>query len=102
MSQQTLAEYQVLVNKLVKDRGFDKETIPEVFILLAEEVGELARAIRKSNGQKIDRSRRQHDVEEELADVFFMLIDLSNRLGVDLAQAFADKEKINQKRSWSV
>lgn len=96
-----LEEYQKLVKRLVAERGFDKETVPEVFTLLVEEIGELAKAIRKSNGQKVDKSKRQHEVEEEAADVFWLLIDLCNRLDIDLAQAFEEKEKKNQARSWS-
>lgn len=96
-----LAEYQKLVKYLVVERGFDKETVPEVFTLLVEEIGELAKAIRKANGQKVDKARKQHDVEEEAADVFWLLIDLCNRLDIDLAKAFEDKEKKNQTRKWS-
>lgn len=95
-----LSDYQDLIKKLVVQRGFDKETVPEVFTLLVEEMGELAKAIRKQNGQKVDLSRRQHDVEEEAADVFWLLIDLCNRLDIDLAQAFAKKEAKNETRVW--
>ena len=97
----SLSDYQAMISQLVIERGFDKETVSEVFTVLVEEVGELAKAIRKSNGQKIDKNRHQHNVEEELADVFWLLIDISNRLGVDLAKAFAEKEVLNQKRRWT-
>ena len=97
----TLAAYQKLIHQLKIERGFDKETVPEVFTLLVEEVGELAKAIRKANGQKIDKNSDQYDVEEELADVFWLLIDLSNRLGVDLEAAFMAKEQKNQQRKWT-
>lgn len=76
------------------------ETVPEVFTLLVEEVGELAKAIRKANGQKIGAHSVQRDVAEEAADVFWLLVDLCNRLDIDLAKAFADKEIINQNRTW--
>ena len=95
-----LSDYQELIQKLVIERGFEKETVPEVFTLLVEEVGELAKAIRKANGQKVDAKSRHHDVEEELADVFWLLIDLSNRLHVNLADAFTQKEAKNQTREW--
>lgn len=97
----TLADYQELVRTLAVERGFDEETVPEVFTLLVEEVGELAKAIRKANGQKIDKTARQHDVEEEAADVFWLLIDLCNRLDIDLEAAFRAKEEKNSKRTWS-
>lgn len=96
----TLSDYQTLISGLVAQRGFDTETVPEVFTLLVEEIGELAKAIRKANGQKIGAHSKQHEVAEEAADVFWLLIDLSNRLGIDLEQAFRDKEIINHKREW--
>ena len=49
----SLNEYQALIKKLVVERGYDSETVSEVFILLVEETGELAKAIRKYNGQKV-------------------------------------------------
>ena len=49
----SLNDYQARISKLIIERGYDKETISEVFTLLVEEVGELAKAIRKINGQKI-------------------------------------------------
>lgn len=97
----TLPEYQDLIRRLVVERGFDKETVPEVFTLLVEEVGELAKAIRKTNGQKIDKTSHVHEVEEELADILWMVIDLSNRLDIDLDSAFAAKEAKNKKRIWT-
>jgi len=48
----------------------------------------------------VDKNSRVHDMEEEAADVFWLLIDLCNRLGIDLEKAFADKEKKNQNRVW--
>jgi NTP pyrophosphatase (non-canonical NTP hydrolase) len=96
-----LEEYQTLVRQLVIERGFDNETVPEVFTLLVEEVGELAKAIRKANGQKVDKASKVHDLEEEAADVFWLLIDLCNRLDIDLAKAFAAKEQKNRQRKWA-
>jgi len=96
----TLKDYQTYMQAMVLERGFDKETVSEVFLLLVEEVGELAKAIRKTNGQKIDMSRKQHEVEEEAADVFWLVIDLCNRLDIDLEKAFRVKEEKNKTRVW--
>jgi NTP pyrophosphatase (non-canonical NTP hydrolase) len=97
----SLPEYQKLIEQLVMERGFDKETVSEVFTLLVEEVGELAKAIRKANGQKVDKNSQVHMIEEEAADVLWLLLDLCNRLNIDLAQAFNDKEVKNSNRKWS-
>lgn len=94
----SLADYQDLIRQLAVERGFDGETVSEVFGLLVEEVGELAKAIRKHNGQKVGAHSKIHDVSEEAADVFWLLIDLCNRLDIDLEQAFKAKEIKNTKR----
>lgn len=96
----TLADYQAFLKQIVVERGFDKETPSEVFTVLVEEVGELAKAMRKAGGQKIDPNSEHHDIEEEVADVLFMLVDLCNRLGIDLEAAFRAKEEKNLKRIW--
>lgn len=96
----SIKQYQELVSQLVIERGFEKETVSEVFTLLVEEIGELAKAIRKQNGQKVDKNSAVHSADAEAADVFWLLIDVCNRLGIDLGQAFNDKEVINSKRSW--
>lgn len=97
-SNSSLSDYQKLIKKLVIERGYDHETVSQVFTLLVEEVGELAKAIRKYNGQKVHTDSQTHNVAEELADVFWLLIDISNRLDVDLAKAFQEKEIKNQSR----
>ncbi len=97
----SLQDYQQLVRELVVERGYDKETVSEVFTLLIEEAGELAKAIRKVNGQKIGAHSQTHEVADELADIFWLLLDLCNRLDVDLEQAFSAKEAKNQTRSYS-
>ena len=96
-----LQDYQKLIEQLKNERGFDKETVPEVFMLFLEEAGEFAKAARKVSGIVTDKSSRVHDLEEEADDVFWLLIDLCNRLNIDLAKAFSEKEKKNQARTWS-
>jgi NTP pyrophosphatase (non-canonical NTP hydrolase) len=96
----TLGDYQKLVQELTIARGFEKETVPEAFTVFVEEVGELAKAIRKVNGQKVDKKSLQLNVEDELADVFTLVLDLANRLNIDVEKAFRAKEAKNQKRQW--
>lgn len=98
----SLAELQVYIHHMVKKRGFDKETPKDVMLLMVEEVGELAKALRKYSGLKIDekKSEKYTAVEEEIADVLIYLVDLANLLGASLFDVFLAKEKENEKRSW--
>ena len=72
-----------------------------VMCALTEEVGELAKAIRKTQGLYQEKARQKHlELEEEFADVLSYLLDLANYFQVDLETAFREKEQINANRTW--
>jgi NTP pyrophosphatase (non-canonical NTP hydrolase) len=96
----TLKDFQSYVDALVHERGFDKETLPELFMMFLEECGEMARAARKSTDMKVHEGKELADVEHEIADVFIYFLDICNKLGVDLETAFRNKEAINKQRTW--
>ena len=57
--------------------------------ILTEEVGEVARIIsRKYGEQSFKESDKEVKLEDELADVLWVLICLANQTGVDLTAAF--------------
>lgn len=93
------------------ERGFTKASNLETYLLLTEEVGELAKAIRKkidlfseegptSPGDQTKEQLVQDNLAEEMADVLSYLLDLANRFDVDLATAFKRKEAENDRRTW--
>lgn len=98
----TLDHLQEYIEKVIIKRGFDKESVKDIFLLMVEEIGELGKAIRKYTGLKIDPNskERYYDVEREIADIFIYLLDLSNNCKIDLFTAFINKEKENEKRVW--
>ena len=96
----TLQDFQNYVNTMVKERGFDKESIPEIFMLFLEECGEMAKAARKFEKIHSDKNSEQFQLSHEIADVFIYLLDICNHYNIDLEKAFRDKEEINKKRSW--
>ena len=96
----TLRDFQEYVAQLVKERGFEKETASEMFMLFLEECGEMAKAARKTQKMKTDKNSEQFHFDHEVADVFIYLLDICNHFGVDLEKAFRDKEEINKKRIW--
>ena len=96
----TLAELQHYVEKLEQERGFSDQTILDKCLLLGEEVGELFKAIRKSEGLLIDEASSIGEVGEELADILIYLCAIANRCGIDLESAFRSKEARNHTRTW--
>lgn len=97
----TLSDFQDYVAQMVKERGFDKETVPEIFMLFLEECGEMAKAARKTQKMKTDKNSEQFYLEHEVADVFVYLLDICNHFNIDLEKAFREKEEINKKRFWA-
>ena len=95
-----LKDFQKYVARMEKERKFDKEPILKKCLLLGEEVGELFKSIRKSQGIRMDKNAKPTSVEDELADVFIYICEIANRTGTDLEEAFRNKEEKNKKRIW--
>lgn len=99
-SNPTLAELQTYVKKMVKARGFEQEDVAQLFVLFAEEVGELARALRVKIGLKMAADTKKSNLADEFADCLLYLIDLANQTGINLEQAIKNKETKNNNREW--
>jgi NTP pyrophosphatase (non-canonical NTP hydrolase) len=95
-----LTTLQSYIRRMVHIRGFDKETLRDVVLLLIEEVGELAKAVRKRTGLKTD-PEADKSIDIELADCLIYLLDIANLANVDLDAAFRTKELINSRKVWT-
>lgn len=96
-----LAALQRYVAEMKRERGFNTEDrIAECF-MLGEEVGELFKAVRKAEGWRLTDHTREESVGDELADCLIYLLSIANQHGIDLEQAFRDKETKNAKRVWT-
>lgn len=99
----TLQEVQRYIKEVIRIRGFANQEIEKTMLLLLEEVGELAKSIRKNaTSMSIDKTKLSHydTIESEVADVFIVLNSVCNKLNIDLYQALKDKEEENMKREW--
>ncbi|HYF95915.1 MAG TPA: MazG nucleotide pyrophosphohydrolase domain-containing protein [Symbiobacteriaceae bacterium] len=83
-----LPELQMYVREKLVARNL-VTPLPTVTLHMVEEVGEVARAIRKGD---------RENLAEELADCLFLLVATANAAEVDLMEAFAEKEKRNSVR----
>ena len=95
-----LESIQQYVRELEVERGFDHQTVIEKCLLLGEEIGELFKAVRKTENIKIDHNSQKHEVSNELADILIYVCAIANRYDIDLEKAFREKEEINKKRKW--
>ena len=104
-SSSTLPEIQAYIKKILQLRGFESQTVKDKLLLLAEEVGELAKAVRKnSSGASVDPEKIQNydSVESEIADVLIVLISVANILNIDVFKSLKAKEQININRKWKI
>lgn len=93
-----LGSLQAYYERIARRRGWDSESARDTLLLLTEEVGEVARAVRKHEGLARDGQFSDTDVGLEVADVLLYVIHLANVLGVDLAGSVTEKERINHER----
>jgi len=99
----TLREVQLYIKKAIEIRGFGNQSVQEAMLLLLEEIGELAKSVRKSKSNMtvdIHKLQNYDTVESEVADVFIVLSSICNLLNIDMFQALKDKETENINRTW--
>lgn len=86
----TLREIQQEVDHLIREEWHSHYWAPlSSLARLTEEVGELAREINHSYGEKPKKaSEGDSDVAAELGDILYILAALANSTGVDLDAAF--------------
>lgn len=90
---------------LDKEKGFSAD-LPLNVMLLVEEVGEVAKEVRRLM-RAADDPARQADAEEarahlreELADCLAYVVKLANYTGIDLQEAYVSKMRVNMARVW--
>lgn len=84
-------------------RGFEDQPIEEKMLLLTEEIGELAKAIRKhatNMGTDIHKQEHYDSIESEVSDCLYVLSCICNGLQIDMFQCLKQKEKENIYRTW--
>ena len=85
------------LQRLVKQIDHKNNSIDEYFYKLSEEVGELAKAIRKD--ERLENSGDiKGTIEEELYDVMYYIVCLANMYDIDLEQCAILKEKLNAEK----
>jgi|JI10StandDraft_1071094.scaffolds.fasta_scaffold10628_7 NTP pyrophosphatase (non-canonical NTP hydrolase) len=97
-----LTDLQSFVAAKCKERGWDKRSDVEKVMFLTEEVGEIAKEVRKHAGTfGYARPATPDDLAGELIDALNYLLDLANSNNIDLDAAFRAKWRATDSRHWS-
>jgi NTP pyrophosphatase (non-canonical NTP hydrolase) len=96
----SLTELQEYIWQMNVERGFSREDPAKKMVMLMEEVGELAKAVRQRVGLKFTDTTKRTELAEELADVQIVLLGLASVMGEDMFQVVLAKERKNRGRSW--
>ena len=97
----SVAELHKYIKDMILVRGF-KNTLLERMCLLTEEIGELAKEVRKTDKNlAIDINKKySSNLENEITDVFICLMGMCDLIDMDIVKGLKDKEEINFKREW--
>lgn len=88
----SLGDAQQLTDRWIREIGGRYFSELTNMVILTEEVGELARVIARVYGEQKakpgDLADPRKAIEEELADVLWVVVCLANQTGTDLTEAF--------------
>lgn len=94
----SIKEAQEVVDTWIRTYGVRYFSELTNMAVLTEEVGELARVIARKYGYQSFKSGEKDNLEEELADVMWVLICIANQTGVDLTSALQKSIEKKTKR----
>lgn len=96
----TLGDVQHEIDVLIKDEWHSSYWSPlSSLARLTEEVGELAREINHTYGEKPKKASEENgNIASEMGDILFILASLANSIGVDLDTTFAQVMAKYQRR----
>ncbi len=87
LNEANLDNLQTYVTELEIERGFIDQTVLEKCLLMGEEMGELFKAIRKTENISTDANSETFYIGEELADILIYVCAIANRYGINLEEA---------------
>lgn len=85
------------LQEYIKKKDYKPELKKDYFFKLSEEVGELAKAMRKDVLFK-DNESIKGTIDEEIWDVIYYALAIANCYDIDVESTIKAKEKINNKK----
>ncbi|MCK9160109.1 MAG: nucleotide pyrophosphohydrolase [Bacteroidaceae bacterium] len=84
----TIEEAQQEVDEWIKKYGVRYFSELTNMAVLTEEVGELAKVMARKYGDQSFKEGEKDNLSEEIADIFWVLLCISNQTGTNLTKAF--------------
>ncbi|MET0779701.1 MAG: nucleotide pyrophosphohydrolase [Candidatus Saccharimonadales bacterium] len=97
----SLNDLQKIIRKFCDDRDWDQFHNPkDLSISMMLEAGEVLEHFQWKNLEEMATYSKEHksDIAEEVADVFYWVLLLSNKLDIDLVEAFQKKMVKNEQK----
>lgn len=94
----SIEEAQKQVDEWIKTYGVRYFSELTNMAVLTEEVGELARVMARKYGDQSFKAGEKDNIEEEIADVLWVLLCIANQTGVDVTTAFRNSLEKKTKR----
>jgi NTP pyrophosphatase (non-canonical NTP hydrolase) len=85
------------LQEYIKSKDHDPEAKKEYFLKLSEEIGELARVMRRGAPAASEASIKG-TVEEELWDIIYYTLAIANTYDIDVEKWIPIKEEINNRK----
>ena len=85
------------LQEYIRANDYNPESKEKYFMKLAEETGELSRAMRKDL-RPPSENEIEGTIEEELWDVIYYALALANCYGIDMEKIIPLKEKLNNEK----
>lgn len=86
----SLREVQAAVDRWITTVGVRYFSPLTNMAILAEETGEVARVIARTDGEQSAKEGDKLDLADELADLLWVTVAIANQHGIDLTDAFAN------------
>lgn len=100
-----LNAYKEVTHNICKSKGWDRVPVITVWLLLSEEIGELASAIRQYTRtyKKCNlRKEKGTDIQSEMGDVFSYLFQLASMLNIDLDEMWVKHQQKVKYRNYNM
>lgn len=88
MEEMTIRQAQEAVDEWIRTYGVRYFSELTNMAVLTEEVGELARVMARKYGDQSFKPGEKDNLDEEIADVFWVLLCIANQTDTDLTEAF--------------